>query len=182
VITHRNQLGNLLTHLNFTNAAEIGVQKGLFSKTILSNWPIGHLTLIDSWENMNNDLYDDIANVSNEEHLNNLNYAKENLKTYFKQYTIIKGYSSTVVHEFKDDSFDLVYLDANHEYNHVYEDISLWINKVKNGGLLCGHDYLDGNLYEGNFGVKSAVKDFFKRDPDFVTLEQWPSWFIKIKK
>jgi predicted O-methyltransferase YrrM len=182
MIIYRNQLGHLLNTLKFTKAAEIGVQKGLFSKIILSEWPNGHLTLVDSWEHVPNDSYHDVANVSDEEHLNNMKITEQNVSQYTDRYTMIKGYSNQVYANFEDNYFDLVYLDANHKYENVYEDISLWINKVKNGGFLCGHDYVDGNLYEGNFGVKSAVKDFFKRDPDFITQEPWPSWFVRIIK
>ena len=49
MIIHRNSLGLLMNDLAFTNAAEIGVQKGEFSKIILTKWHIGHLTLIDAW-------------------------------------------------------------------------------------------------------------------------------------
>jgi hypothetical protein len=181
MIKHRNQLGYLLETLGFTKAAEIGVQKGLFSTQILSKWPSGHLTLIDAWEHISDNTYNDIANVSNEEHMNNMKITEQNILQFAGRYDMIKGYSNKIYANFTDNYFDIVYLDANHKYEYVYEDISLWINKVKIGGYLAGHDYVDGNFHEGDFGVKSAVLNFFKRDPDFVTTEQWPSWFIKIK-
>lgn len=180
MIKYRNELGYFLEKKRFTTAAEIGVQRGLFSKEILSKWPSGHLTLIDAWEYISDNTYDDIANVSNDQHLNNMKIAEENVLPFFGRYKIIKGYSNKIYSIFPDKYFDLVYLDANHKYEYVYEDILLWINKVKLGGYLCGHDYVDGNLNEGNFGVKSAVLDFFKRNPDFITDEPWPSWFMQI--
>lgn len=182
IIYTRNDLGLLLNALNFVEVAEIGVQRGLFSKTILSKWTKGHLTLIDSWENMHEKDYTDISNVSNEKHEDNFRITLNNIDPYIDRCTVIKGFSNTVYKEFSDEYFDLVYLDANHKYESVYEDISLWINKVKSGGYICGHDYLDGDLPEGKFGVKSAVKDFFKKDPDFITQEAWPSWFIKVQR
>lgn len=182
MIIYRNQLGYLLESLGFTKAAEIGVQHGVFSKTILSQWPSGHLTLVDSWEHITNDLYHDLCNVSDEEHFRNMKITEQNLSSFPGRFTMIKGYSNVVYSQFEDGYFDAVYLDANHKYENVYEDISLWIHKVKNNGFLCGHDYIDGNLPQGNFGVKSAVKDFFKRDPDFITIEPWPSWFVRIQK
>lgn len=182
MIYERNQLGSFLSKLNFKKAAEIGVQRGIFSKSILSNWPNGHLTLVDAWENMASSEYRDISNVSNKDHLDNLEITYQNVKDYIGRYTIIKGYSNIVHKQFDDHYFDLVYLDANHKYESVYEDISLWLSKVRPGGYICGHDYLDGDLPEGKFGVKSAVNDFFKRSPDFITNEPWPSWFIKVNE
>jgi hypothetical protein len=107
---------------------------------------------------------------------------RDNLARFDGRYTMIKGFSNQVYSQFEDHYFDLVYIDANHSYEGVYEDITLYVSKVKSGGFLCGHDYVDGYIQNhGQFGVKSAVKDFFKRDPDFVTNEPWPSWFIQIK-
>ena len=182
MIKYRNHLGSLMSQLGFKTAVEVGVQQGLFSEQILSRWRNGHLFLVDAWESFAKETYDDSANVSNEQHLLHMRQTEENLIRFKGMYTLIKGYSNEVYKQFDDHYFDLVYLDANHSYESVYEDISLWINKVKHGGYICGHDYVDGYIQNhGQFGVKSAVKDFFKRDPDFVTLEVWPSWFIKIQ-
>jgi len=41
---------------------------------------------------------------------------------------------------FKDDSLDMVFIDADHIYDFVKKDIQVWYSKVKNGGILCGHD------------------------------------------
>lgn len=39
------------------------------------------------------------------------------------------------------EMFDLVYLDGNHSLKSVLEDISAWKPRVKQGGILSGHDY-----------------------------------------
>jgi predicted O-methyltransferase YrrM len=39
-----------------------------------------------------------------------------------------------------DDLFDLVFLDADHSYASVRDDIACWRPKVRPGGILCGHD------------------------------------------
>ena len=57
------------------------------------------------------------------------------------------------------------------------KDLKAWRPKVRAGGMICGHDYLDAVIQEGNFGVKSAVNDFLGRKPDIVTDEYWASWF-----
>jgi hypothetical protein len=160
-------------------AAEIGVQRGEFSKVILNGWN-GHLFLIDSWQKLEN--YEDIANVSNESQSFNLEQTKINVSQHTERYTIIKDLSHAASKLFQDQSLDLVYLDADHSYNGVIQDLTCWLPKVRMGGMICGHDYLDGNLPEGIFGVKSAVLDFFKKEPDFITEELWPSWFIKIEQ
>jgi hypothetical protein len=39
-----------------------------------------------------------------------------------------------------DGCFDLVFIDGDHSYESTCEDIALWKNKVRVGGILCGHD------------------------------------------
>jgi hypothetical protein len=40
-----------------------------------------------------------------------------------------------------DGSLDLVYIDADHQYASVREDIAAWLPKVRPGGFVAGHDY-----------------------------------------
>ena len=50
---------------------------------------------------------------------------------------------------------DFVYIDANHLYHFVKEDLELWYPKVKVGGLLGGHDFSASEQ-----GVVKAVLEF----------------------
>ena len=45
--------------------------------------------------------------------------------------------------DFEDESLDMVYIDANHRLEFVINDISIWLPKLKNGGILAGDDYLE---------------------------------------
>jgi len=166
-----------MTKLNYKTAAEIGVQNGYFSRQILSTWD-GHLTLVDAWQQLDN--YQDISNVSDQQH--NLAYQNTiyNTANFSGRCRIVKGLSPEISSSFIDQEFDLIYLDANHSYEAVIQDISYWIKKVKAGGCISGHDYLNGKLSAGDFGVEMAVRDFFKKDPDIITNEDWPSWFMFI--
>jgi hypothetical protein len=75
-----------------------------------------------------------------------------------------------------------VYIDANHDHDSVRRDLELWTPKVRAGGLIADHDYIDGaflvNGIETVFAVKSAVSEFFGRDKVGVTPEELPSWYI----
>ena len=57
---------------------------------------------------------------------------------------------------YEDNSIDFVFIDANHEYDSVKEDISVWFPKVKVGGVIAGHDYENGWI-----DVDKAVNEFF---------------------
>ena len=43
----------------------------------------------------------------------------------------------------EDNHFDFVYLDARHDYCAVAEDIKHYWPKVRPGGILAGHDFID---------------------------------------
>jgi hypothetical protein len=54
---------------------------------------------------------------------------------------------------FEDESIDMVYIDGNHLYEYVKQDIIAWSPKVKKGGWVCGHDW----QHKKAQGVKPAV-------------------------
>ncbi len=89
--------------------------------------------------------------------------------------------SETAAKIFADGILDLVFLDSDHRYESVKKDISSWLPKLRNGGILCGHDcegyysdYLeeekkiiqehpgDDYIHEiGHPGVIMALHEFF---------------------
>jgi hypothetical protein len=75
----------------------------------------------------------------------------------------------------QDESFDFVFLDADHSYKAVKEDIEAWGPKVRPGGWLCGHDYGKPAL-----GVTQAVSEFVEATGLFLELGQNTTWFIKL--
>ncbi|MEK5261944.1 class I SAM-dependent methyltransferase [Paenibacillus sp. FSL L8-0663] len=95
----------------------------------------------------------------------------------------------------QDDYFDIIFVDANHTYDYVYQDIIKGIRKIKVGGLLMGHDcecyadelpphllhgdnkHLDG--IEGyHTGVIKALDDIFGRS--YSRFNQSLVWYKRI--
>lgn len=58
-----------------------------------------------------------------------------------RKYKPIKKLSEDAAKEFDDNSCDVVFIDMTHTYDHVKQDIQLWLPKVKHGGYIAGHDY-----------------------------------------
>ena len=176
-ITKRDDIANLLNALGYARGVEVGVQYGKFARIILSNWG-GHLTMVDAWQEFPRDQYVDLANVDELTHLRNMAWAVENVQQFVGRYEIVKALSGDAANRHGDGSLDFAYLDADHSYAGVMKDLQAWRPKIRPGGMLCGHDYLDAKIEEGDFGVKSAVLDFFGRPPTIVTDEYWASWFM----
>jgi len=83
---------------------------------------------------------------------------------------LIRKSSSDAAKEFEQESVDLVFIDANHSYESVKNDIDLWLPKVKRGGVLSGHDYSIGF-----FGVIQAVSE--KLGTDNIVVKSDATWF-----
>lgn len=57
---------------------------------------------------------------------------------------------------FEDNFFDLIFIDGDHSYENVKKDIESWLPKLKNNGIMSGHDY--DNFWTG---VVRAVDEKF---------------------
>ena len=82
---------------------------------------------------------------------------------------------------FKEASLDLLYLDGRHNYEGVKEDLEAWYSKIRPGGIICGHDYLNETIGNTVFGVKQAVDEFataLNLKPLITDKDIYPSWFI----
>lgn len=85
---------------------------------------------------------------------------------------ILFDMDSDEAHEYLDNwSFDLMFLDAGHTYEQVRRDLKNYVHKVKNDGIICGHDY-ESDIYDEkhieedyvdgkHHGVIKAVNEMF---------------------
>ncbi len=71
--------------------------------------------------------------------------------------------SETASQIFADGILDLVFIDADHRYEHIKKDISLWLPKLKGGGLLCGHD-CEGYYPEYPEKARKLIEDSLEDD------------------
>lgn len=181
-IHSREHLAHLLNARRLLGeGAEVGVQHGYFSEAILNVWQGGRLYSIDPWQEFLATAYVDIANITQFEHDQRYGQTIERLRRFGARSCILRQTSKEAVGSFADRQLDFVYLDAQHHYEAVKEDIALWYPKIKKGGLLAGHDYLDGHIDEGIFGVKSAVDEFVNATGLRLSISQeseFKSWFI----
>lgn len=62
---------------------------------------------------------------------------------------------SVVEGQMWSSAVDLVFVDGDHTYNQVKADIQAWLPHIREGGILCGHDY----GWEKWAGVKQAFDE-----------------------
>tara|TARA_Y100000034_G_scaffold30942_1_gene37816 strand:- start:1605 stop:2231 length:627 start_codon:yes stop_codon:yes gene_type:complete len=205
MIVSRNDIPEFLTSCNLVGSgAEIGTFQGEYAKIILDRWP-GTLYMVDPWRPLGEE-YQDASNQK--DHLDAYSTTMQNINGHEERAHMIRALSHQAVKLFADNSLDFVYIDGSHAYDYVKEDIRLWYPKVKKGGLVAGHDYLDIDWdndpnflengkdkhiwfnpppgseeeasYGGVFGVNPAV-DEFVRDTHYnlsVTKEWTGTWYF----
>lgn len=54
---------------------------------------------------------------------------------------VVAGESTEAAAMFADRSLDFVFIDGSHEYQDILADLQAWHPKVKEGGVIAGHDY-----------------------------------------
>lgn len=67
--------------------------------------------------------------------------AKSNLEPIIDKIRLICENSESASTLFNNCYFDILYIDASHDYKSVKNDIENWLPKVKTGGYICGDDY-----------------------------------------
>lgn len=162
---------------NVKTIAEVGVQDGKFSSHLVSLNP-QKLYLIDSWRHIPGQV--DRANVSDDGHL--IKYLMVLEKFLRPNVYVIRGESVDVAKSMikLGIKIDLVYLDADHSYKAVKEDLNMWSQVAT---ILSGHDYVpDGIKHNSEFGVKSAVDEHATKHNLVLYTnegqEEWPSWCL----
>jgi hypothetical protein len=160
---------------------EIGVKRGDFSEMLLLRWRGRHLVSVDPWSEAGED-YDDLANVSQDMHDGFYREARARLEPFGPRSTIWRMTGDEAAKRILHHSLDFVYIDARHDYESVTHDLRTWYEKVRPGGVMAGHDYLDGAFADGDFGVRSAVREFFAARGLHVTPTfadpPWRSWVV----
>lgn len=176
----RDDLGDFLNRHNLLGeGVEVGVADGTFSERIMSQWEGRQLHLVDLWESDPRNR--DRSQVDTALHQSDRQAAERRLSQFGNRIHFHQTDSLVAAQEFADNSLDFVYLDADHSVAAVQEDIAAWYPKVRHGGLLAGHDFLDGTTNECEFGVKTAVERWESQTGHRVaaTAElSFASWYV----
>jgi hypothetical protein len=178
----RDDLPEFFTQMGFKTGAEIGVYKGDFTQKLCK--PGLKVYAIDPWfgypgttQGRQDTLYE---------------HTKKALSPY-PNCIIVRKTSMEAVNDFPDNSLDFVYIDADHEFRYIAEDLAEWTKKVRPGGIVSGHDYFfvargTGltnwhvayvlKAYVGAFNIPSWYLIGSKETKPGEKRDKWRSWFF----
>lgn len=134
--TNRKVLAELFAELGFKVGVEVGVERGLYTEVLCKANPDAKIYAVDPWE-----AYTGYRDYVSQEKVSTFYLdAQERLAKYNCE--IIKKYSMDAVRDFENGSLDFVYIDGNHQFEFVAQDIGFWTRKVRKGGIVAGHDFI----------------------------------------
>lgn len=182
---NRQQLAQHFADLGFKIGAEVGVCNGYYSKTLLDTIPDLKLHGIDKWSE------DVRSHKARHEKDEAYNKTLDILAEFIAKgsFHVIRKSSMEALCDIADESLDFVFIDADHTYDAVKEDINGWTPKVRKGGVVSGHDYYE--FKSGKGGVIPAVNEYVAQHNYTLNTTEWDKdnpdrdsrqpcwWFIK---
>jgi predicted O-methyltransferase YrrM len=132
-------ISDLLDLYDAPEVVEVGSWMGDSATFLASRHPGSTIYCVDTWEGSPNDTTGPAAQI----------LGREELLKRFCQTT--RGVLGVSIFPFVGSSLfwasvwprevDIVFIDANHDYEACLADIKAWTPHVRAGGIICGHDY-----------------------------------------
>ena len=161
----RDDLPEFFKEMGFKVGVEIGVAKGEYTETLCkAGLKVYGVDPYLSYPGYDNPGVQDRLDKEYEE-------AKQRLAPYDCE--IIRKKSVDAAEDFEDGSIDFVYIDGHHEFKFVAEDIWFWSKKVKKGGVISGHDFVNSSVKTGPYvcHVKQVVRGY-------TNAHQIRNWYV----
>ena len=174
-IWHRDDFAVMANWRRYTRVIEVGVDRGEFAQCFLSRWVAGDLYLaVDTWKPYGEMQWDRTGDLL---------MCAQRLTPWARHAKIVKA-SSLEAREYIRNAdtehyrkpYDLIYIDDDHTYERVRDNLTVWWDLVSEIGMLAGHDY-------GNDlcpGVQQAVDEFAVKHglTVYVTPDYPSSWYV----
>ena len=150
---------------------EIGVFKGENAKNMFKNLNINKFYAIDPYKEYKE--YSNIEPWMTQSFLNKVEtIAKNKLKN--KNISWIKDFSDNAIYKIPKVNF--IYIDGIHSYEQIKKDMNNYWEKVKEGGILAGHDICENF---DNYGTIKAFTEFCTENNLKPYISKWDWWVVK---
>lgn len=134
----------LIKTQNLKVGAELGVWKGRTFKHLVKTCDSLTLFGVDAYVTQPDNSGPETWQPGENGHDWNHDEYYEDLLAFTSQYKnrafIIKSFTTIASTFFADESLDFVFIDADHSFDGVKNDILNWSPKIRKGGFIIGHD------------------------------------------
>jgi predicted O-methyltransferase YrrM len=155
--------------------AEVGTWRGDFAAVILNSSRPARLYLIDPWEHRSEEKYQQASYGGRREGQQEMDAIHDGVLERFSseiesgRVVIRRARSLEAAGSLSPQSLDWVYIDADHSYEGVRDDLESYFPLVKPGGFLAGDDYGHVGSWFGE-GVTRAVDEFSGRCAELTII------------
>jgi predicted O-methyltransferase YrrM len=150
---HRPTFAQFVQNHGWKSGAELGVDKGILTRLLLEAVPDLALIAVDVFPDRER------------------SRRAFELERQYPNLTLIEATTADASTLVPDGSLDFVFIDADHGYEAVADDINRWAPKVRSGGWVGGHDY------SKKFpGVIKAADRAFGRRVETMAGSIWGAW------
>lgn len=153
--------------------AEIGVDRGDNSEGLLANLNIKKLYLIDPYIPYMDKTQEPSGGLVQRDFALAEKIAREKLSN--PKVEFIKELSADAMNRIGENYLDFVYIDGSHDGAVVADDIRGWSARVKQGGIVGGHDSVIPDVFQ------SVIQFCQEREISFTVDPRDCEWFF-IKK
>jgi hypothetical protein len=165
-------LPRVINRFGLKVGAEVGVASGGHSNAILERTDVTRLFGVDSYQHRAG--YEDVMNMSQKE----LDILYDNTRRFMARhgdrYKFIRADSVDGAKQITEP-LDFVYIDAEHSYEGAKKDLETWFSKVRDGGIVSGHDYNHPNFP----GVAKAIHEFMDKENLRIHVEDEFFWWVE---
>ena len=139
--------------------AEIGVWKAAFSKVLVRTLEPRQFFAFDLFTGHFFKNWNGLTGLQLFEGLTHRQYFEREMEPFLGITTIVAGRSQETLRDYTDRSFDLVYVDGDHEYDAVKADSELAVEMTADRGFLVFNDYIFYDHSNVPYGIVPVVND-----------------------
>ena len=139
------------------SVVELGVFKGEFATELYKRLSPLQLLLVDIWCGESGSGDKDGYNHITVKDMERVYIELVDKYKSLNEVKLIRETTTNFLQSQVDSAFDMIYVDADHSYEAVTNDLQLSFKKLKNGGVLAGHDYIQYSQ------IAAAVDNFCRQ-------------------
>jgi hypothetical protein len=139
--------------------AEIGVWRADFSKVLVRALEPRQFFAFDIFTGHHYENWNGLSGHQLFDGLTHRQYFEREMAPFLGITTIVEGRSQETLRDYTDRSFDLVYVDGDHEYDAIKADSELAVEMTADLGFLVFNDYILLDYNNAAYGIVPVVND-----------------------